>query len=157
MRVNRILFVCSGNTCRSPMAAGLFQRLWRTDAAAWDIHVESAGINAVPGYPAADHGVAALGRRRINISDHRSQTVNEQLLLEADLILTMTWYHKDSICRFWPQVSQRVYTVPEYAGQDGDVIDPFGGAAEHYELTATYLENLLGLIVKRIRREGISG
>jgi len=157
MRVERLLFVCSGNTCRSPMAAGLFQRLWRLEDAGWDIETRSAGTNAMPGFPASTHGVAVMQRRQIDLTHHRSVQVNEQMLLDADLVLTMTRAHKDSICQSWPQVARRVYTMLEYAGRDGDVIDPFGGAAEHYEQTAVYLENLLGSVINRIRREGTSG
>lgn len=156
MRVRRVLFVCSGNTCRSPMSAALFQNVWQREGVGWDIKVESAGINAMPGFPATEHGIAAMERWQIDLSQHRSKMVGEQMLLDADLVLTMTRSHKDSICRLWPQVAQRVYTMLEYVGQDGDVIDPFGGAAEHYERTASQLEHLLEPIIQRIRREGIS-
>jgi len=156
MKIRHVLFVCSGNTCRSPMAAALFEKLWRLEAGGWDLQVKSAGTSALPGFQATNHGIAAMERRQIDLSEHRSTSVSEQLLWDADLILTMTKSHKDSICRIWPHVGQRVFTMMEYIGQDGDVIDPFGGTAEHYELTASHLEQLLGPIITRIRREGTS-
>ena len=154
MSIRRVLLVCSGNTCRSPMAAALLKHLWAKAAPGWDLEVSSAGTGAFPGSPATEHAVTAMRRRGLDLTGHRSQPVNDQSLAGVDLILTMTERHKDAIRMPWPHLADRLFTLGEYAGTREDVPDPFGGSLEEYEATASRLEALLTRIVERIRKEG---
>lgn len=138
------------------MAAALLRHLWAGAAPGWELEVRSAGTGAFPGMGAADHAVTVLGGRGLDLSDHRSQSLTDQLLTEADLVLTMTRRHADQIRAFRPDMGGRVYTVGEYAGVADDIPDPFGGALMEYELTAQTLERLLSAVVARICNEGRS-
>jgi len=152
MRVQRLLLVCSGNTCRSPMAAALLRDLWRQANPVWELSVDSAGTGALPGLPATDHAVAALSERGIDLSQHRSRAV---LSLDGyDLVLTMTRGHRDALLARFPAAAGRVFTLGEYAGTGEELPDPFGGPLESYQRTASALEGLLRAVVERIRTEG---
>lgn len=153
MRIRRVLLVCSGNTCRSPMAAALLRRAWTQAGAGWDLEVLSAGTSTVAGLTATEHAIKALGRRGVDLSDHRSRAVTEALH-GVDLILTMTENHKQQVVFLRPELADRTFTLGEYAGSAGDVADPFGGSLAEYERTADTLEQLLQAVVQRMMKEG---
>ncbi|MFT9849144.1 low molecular weight protein arginine phosphatase [Aneurinibacillus sp. REN35] len=108
----RILFVCTGNTCRSPMAEKLFKKI----AADKGIKAEakSAGLFASAGSAASGHAAAILERKGIT-EKHMSQTVTDELLDWADLIITMTQSHKNTLLQQFPDCQEKVYTLKEYA------------------------------------------
>lgn len=153
MTVRRVLLVCSGNTCRSPMASALLRKLWQAEGTGEGLEVTSAGTGAFPGMEATDHAVAAMKRRGLDLTPHRSATVTDQTLSGMDLILTMTSRHKEYILMLWPELRAKVYTLGEYAGTGGEVPDPFGGSLAEYESTAAELERVLRKVVTRLRTE----
>lgn len=152
--IKRVLLVCSGNTCRSPMAAAILKQLWQLAAPGWDLEVASAGTGAFGGEPASMHAVTVIRERGYDLSDHRSQRVSGETLANTDLVLTMTGRHKDDLLRAWPELSGRVFTLSEYAQEQGDVQDPFGGTLHDYKSTAAAMEPLLKAVVQRIIEEG---
>lgn len=152
MRVRRVLLVCSGNTCRSPMAMAMLQDLWQKADPGWDLEVHSAGTGAYPGMTATDHAITAMQERGLDLADHRSQPLPE--LREYDLVLTMTQGHRDAVLARQPAMAGRVFTLGEYAETGQEVPDPFGGPLHAYQQTATALESMLRAIVDRIRTEG---
>ncbi len=157
MKIRRVLLVCSGNTCRSPMAAAILRHLWEQASPGWDLEVSSAGTSAIPGLKASEHAVQAVRRWGLDLSGHRSRGTQDVLLRDMDLILTMTARHKEQLLSHWPDLAGRIFTLGEYAGTNQDVPDPFGGPLSAYEQTASSLEAMLQKVVERIRREGTEG
>ncbi len=143
-----ILFICTGNTCRSPMAEGLLKQIARDFNLL--VQVQSAGVAASFGSPASAHTDTILKNRGIN-HNHASQPVTMELVQWSDLILTMTESHKHVLCRQFPGVDNKVFTVNEFADDKGrDVTDPYGGSLENYRETERDLEAILNKIIKKI-------
>ncbi len=142
-----ILLVCTGNTCRSPMAEGLLKKKLGNLKACPSDHLEengfrvtSAGIAAMPGGGPADEAVEVMHVSGIEISDHRTQTLNDRLVNEADLILTMTNSHRQMVVSQWPTAGNRVHLLGR--GQ-GDIFDPIGMPMEYYEACAQQIDHHL--------------
>jgi len=140
-----ILFVCTGNTCRSPMAAGLMNK--EAIKRNLDIRIESAGIFAQEGENASTEAIIAMHEYGVDLTGHHSQMINEELIEKSDLILTMTPAHK---MVFNNVASDKTFTVGEFAGLDFDIEDPFGGDVEDYLKTAAQLEEAVLKIAERI-------
>jgi protein arginine phosphatase len=141
----RILFVCTGNTCRSPMAAGLARKILaeRLDCEMSSLEdrrilIESAGTSGGWGGPSA-HAVTAMKKRGIDIVDHQSAPLAVARLRLADYIFAMTDGHRAAILRAAPEAADRVSLVLG----DQDVSDPIGGSEEDYERCASQLEKSL--------------
>lgn len=133
-----ILFVCTGNTCRSPMAAGIMAKLAEEDEL--DIKIESAGLFAQNGAPASPEAVRALEKYDIDISDHIAQQITDELIEKSDLIVTMTEAHKRLLENIAPEKTR---TLAELCGLDEDIADPFGGDDSDYDKTADDLYTAL--------------
>lgn len=155
--IKRVLLVCSGNTCRSPMAAALLRHLWEQAQPGWNLEVLSAGTGALAGDLATEYAVEVMRRRGHDLGAHRARRIDDGVLDGVDLVLAMTERHKDALLRLKPDLAGSVFTLGEYAGNGQDVSDPFGGTLDDYEATATVLESILAAIVARIRKEGTAG
>lgn len=131
-----VLFVCTGNTCRSPMAEGIFRSLagerlgCRPDEVErHGIVVASAGVAAWAGGHASGHAVEAMARMGIDLSGHESQPLTESLVRQADVILTMTASHRAAVLAQFPEAGGRVAVLDP---DRRDVLDPMGGTLETY-------------------------
>lgn len=140
-----ILFVCTGNTCRSPMAAYIMEKVAVENDL--DVLIESAGIFAAPGEGASENAIKAMSEMGIDITEHRTQLVTKPLLDKADVVLTMTEGQKRII---EPTAGDKVYTLLEYAGNEGDISDPFGGDLDEYEETAREIYDAIVDIAERL-------
>ncbi len=143
-----ILFVCTANTCRSPMAAAIMEKIAVENDI--DVLIESAGIFAQIGERASDEAIAALDEMGIDLTYHRSKPVSEDLIQKSDLILTMTEGHKKILEGLSPK---KVYSVMEYIGSDGDIADPYGGDIEEYRETAKEIYDALVDVAEKIVEE----
>lgn len=148
----KVLFVCTGNTCRSAMAEGLFNALARS--AEKEFKAKSAGIFAIDGYPASDEAIKALKEDYdIDISGHTSKSINHEDVREADLILTMTESHKHTIIKRYPEYSDKIFTLKEYIGLSGDISDPYGMGIDVYKKTARELNDAISMVIEKLSKE----
>ena len=153
----RVLFVCTANICRSPMAEALFKNIVaeEIDSKVWE--VESAGTWAVAGIPAAKNSRLAMYNRGLNIEGHRSQPVNGNMLNTFDLILTMEQRHKEILSIEFPEISNRIYVLTEMVGISYDIWDPIGASLDEFNNTADELENILTQGYGNIQRTAVEG
>ncbi|WP_035106898.1 low molecular weight protein arginine phosphatase [Desulfovirgula thermocuniculi] len=145
----KVLFVCTGNTCRSAMAEALARGYLAEKGAAGEVEVASRGLFAPEGGGASEHAVAVMEEMGLDLSAHRARRLLAEDMAEADLVLAMTEHHKEMICRLFPEEAAKVFTLAEFAGRDGDVPDPFGGTQEEYRRCALHLKELVEAALKR--------
>ncbi|NJK93493.1 MAG: ribose 5-phosphate isomerase B, partial [Blastochloris sp.] len=128
-----VLFVCTGNTCRSPMAEGFFREISREDSG---LTCGSAGIGAVGGQPASRNSVVVMEELGLDIRNSRSKPITAELIEEADFILVMTYSHLDSLLLLHPQASDKVFLLREFLPANDrssrEIIDPFGQSLDAY-------------------------
>ena len=128
----RVLFVCTGNTCRSPMAAAILAHLAKREAPL-RYEAESAGLFAACGAPMTAHAQDALRALGIEPHAHVSKNVDESLMSAADLVVGLTASHAMQLAMRYPQYATKITTLPF------DIADPFGGDAEVYARCAEQL------------------
>jgi protein-tyrosine-phosphatase len=146
-----ILFVCTGNTCRSPLAAALArEELARRGWA--HVQVASAGVAAAPGAPASRDAVAVGERHGLDLSGHASQPVDPSLVDWADLVLVMSPSHLPTVTRHTDR--EKATLLGDFAaggaGEGMPVPDPFGGGAEAYAETFDALRDLVSRALDRL-------
>ncbi len=128
----KILFVCTGNTCRSPMASLYFNKIC-VDHGRDDLISISAGICAQDGIPAAANALKVLDDIGCGQAErHRSTMITKESVHGSDLIIVMTEAHKMSLISLWPEIEEKVHLLFEFGDETGDVVDPFGADLSAY-------------------------
>lgn len=138
-----VLFVCSANQCRSPMAEALFREHLEQLGVEDEWRVESAGVWAMDGASATALARDVMSERGLDLTLHQSQGVHADLLREFDLVLVMEDRHLRSLQRNYPEEADKVYLLTAMADGEGDVEDPVWGTKETYQATVKELEDLL--------------
>jgi len=149
---SQILFVCTGNTCRSPMAQGLMNAQIQEQNLSEQYDVKSAGVAAFAGSPASIETRNILLDRGIDFEDFRSSKVTQYLLEESDYIFCLSRMHREAILSQFPQFRERALLVGEFLGEEKtkDIADPYGLGDQAYKLVekqlAVAIENILNFV-----------
>jgi RpiB/LacA/LacB family sugar-phosphate isomerase len=146
--MKKILFICTGNVCRSPMAEGMLRHMLRGRD---DIQVTSAGLGALDGLRATDAAAEVVAELGIDISSHVSQSLNGDLVQQADFIFVMTHQHQDALQTLFPSASEKTFLVREFegarAGENKDIADPIGQSIEIYRRTRDQIRDALPSLI----------
>jgi protein-tyrosine-phosphatase len=147
----KILFVCTGNTCRSSMAEALAGKLLEDRLGiSRGFEVCSAGLAAFPGETASGAAVEAMAWMGVDMSDYRAALLTRELMQDADLILTMTRGHLDQVKMKFPGHSGKAFTLAEFAGSGSDIADPIGQPLDVYRQCARRLEELIARALDKL-------
>lgn len=143
--MKRILFVCTGNTCRSPMAECMLRSMLDQRSSADGYQILSAGTYALSGAPASTGARRAMQRRGLSLANHKSQAVTRTLLESCDLVIGLSESHIRQLQMMYPDCR-----VPMRAFDDPPVSDPYGGDDSAYERAACDIQRQLPALIKQL-------
>lgn len=146
--MKKIIFVCTGNTCRSPMAEAMAYNIFCQKSI--DIEVLSRGILVSCPSPASDNTIKLMKKQYPNILEHTAKVFRENEVDNDTLVLTMTIRHKEYLHILYPSISNNIYSLKDFINSAGDIIDPYGGTLEVYNECANEIRYLINELTKKI-------
>ncbi len=149
--MHSVLFVCTANMCRSPMAEVLFGEIIRNEGEAEDWWVDSAGVSAFDGEQATNNTRLVAGERGLDLKSHRSKLTSRAVVEPFSLVLVMEERHRMMLRDAFPDLADRVYLLKEMVGETDDVHDPIGTDIVNYRAMADEVSTALTEGLNRIR------
>ncbi|PKM51572.1 MAG: hypothetical protein CVV02_06470 [Firmicutes bacterium HGW-Firmicutes-7] len=147
--MKKIIFVCTGNTCRSPMAEKLGEKI--AEEKGLKVDVLSRGISVIKPEPAHSNAIKALALYELNLTDHIAKNFNDIDANEDALVLTMTMKHKEYLLQLFPSLVGSVFGIKEYIGEVGDIVDPYGMQVDVYCDCAKQLRSIIIKIIDKLK------
>lgn len=147
----KIMFVCTGNICRSAMAEVMLRKMAEEEGKSIEIY--SCGTTAYTGDTSTEEAIQVMKENQINLEKHRATNIKESKIQEMDLILCATTSHKRNVIQQYPELEKKVYTIKEFAEEgtkDQDIADPWGYNIQIYRLCAKEIKENLKKIIKKI-------
>ncbi len=138
-----ILFVCTANICRSPVAEALFADWVKRQGLPGEWQVRSAGTWAEAGAPASTFSRAVLAEQGLDLAEHKAQRVDGELIASADLVLCMTRSHLEALRAEFPQAAGKIILMSQMVGFSYDVPDPYGGPRRGFEEMVKELRDMI--------------
>lgn len=153
--MKHIIFVCTGNSCRSPMAEGFLKRIAQ-ERSQLDITVSSAGISAMNGYPASAEAVQVMRELGIDISSHRSRTITTSVLEDASVVVAMASNHMEALVNLNPAMVGKMYLLTDFeseaqSGSGKGITDPIGMSVEGYRKVRDEIKELVTKLAERLQ------
>lgn len=141
----KIVFVCTGNTCRSSMAEAMARNWLKIKAPQnTDARVTSAGLAVFPGSPASQQAFEVMAEKGLDLSYHKAKQFSGELMSQSDIVFTATENHKRALVSMFPEADAKIHVLAEFAGSSGfDISDPFGQSVEVYRKCAAQMEELI--------------
>ena len=149
-RTMTILFVCTGNTCRSPMAAAYFQHLCK--AAEIDVAVESVGLTALDGEPMSKASAKALSHEGVDAPTSRSRQLTGDHVAAANLVVTMTQAHLAQLQQSPVAAPEKTFTLMSFVDRKTDIDDPFGGSVDEYSQCLATMKPALDALLEHVNK-----
>ncbi len=149
-----VLLVCTGNSCRSVMAAGLLKVLLSGKG---DYKIMTAGVAAIKGMPPTYEAIQVMSEQDIDVSDHRSSPLSDEMIAETDLILVMETRHKENILRRNPEAKGKVHLLSEFGRIEREdklvepnIPDPIGKSIEFYRKVLDMIKESIARVAKKL-------
>ncbi|MFL0250500.1 low molecular weight protein arginine phosphatase [Clostridium neuense] len=146
----KILFVCSGNTCRSCMAEAIFNSICDID----NVKAISAGLSVFPGSKTSLNCAMIVNESlNLDISNRSAVQLNPFIIEEVDIVLTMTAYIRDVLRDTNETYANKIYSLGEYIGNNAEISDPYGGSLDIYRKTFVELKSNLEVLIEKLKED----